>query len=90
MHNIHVLYYVAMQNKVTGEIVFYVKGADSVMTSIVQYSDWLEEEVESYNIQCIHYEYQMTIITLSTFLTLISRNTHTFTCVPSLSYITVW
>lgn len=50
MHNIHVLYYVAMQNKVTGEIVFYVKGADSVMTSIVQYSDWLEEEVESYNI----------------------------------------
>ena len=28
----------------SGEIVFYQKGADSVMTAIVQKSDWLEEE----------------------------------------------
>ena len=29
-------------------MVFYIKGADSVMTGIVQYSDWLEEEVLKY------------------------------------------
>ena len=29
----------------SGEVVFYMKGADAVMTGIVQYSDWLEEEV---------------------------------------------
>ena len=29
----------------TGEITFYMKGADTVMSSIVQYNDWLEEEV---------------------------------------------
>ena len=28
----------------TGEITFYMKGADTVMTRIVQYNDWLEEE----------------------------------------------
>ncbi|XP_066990964.2 probable phospholipid-transporting ATPase IIB isoform X4 [Anabrus simplex] len=28
----------------TGEIVFYLKGADVVMSGIVQYNDWLEEE----------------------------------------------
>lgn len=28
----------------TGEIVFYLKGADVIMTKIVQYADWLEEE----------------------------------------------
>ncbi|XP_012286007.1 probable phospholipid-transporting ATPase IIB [Orussus abietinus] len=28
----------------TGEITFYLKGADVVMASIVQYNDWLEEE----------------------------------------------
>ena len=28
-----------------GEITFYLKGADMVMQSIVQYNDWLEEEV---------------------------------------------
>ena len=31
----------------TGEIVFYMKGADIVMSSIVQYNDWLEEEVDN-------------------------------------------
>lgn len=29
----------------TGEILFYLKGADVVMSGIVQYTDWLEEEV---------------------------------------------
>lgn len=29
----------------TGEILFYLKGADVVMSAIVQYTDWLEEEV---------------------------------------------
>lgn len=29
----------------SGEITFYMKGADTVMSSIVQYNDWLEEEV---------------------------------------------
>lgn len=28
----------------TGEIVFYLKGADVVMSGIVQYTDWLDEE----------------------------------------------
>lgn len=28
----------------SGEIVFYMKGADTVMNRIVQYNDWLEEE----------------------------------------------
>jgi len=29
----------------TGQIIFYLKGADVVMKPIVQYNDWLEEEV---------------------------------------------
>lgn len=29
----------------TGEIYFYLKGADVVMSAIVQYTDWLDEEV---------------------------------------------
>ncbi|XP_018567558.1 probable phospholipid-transporting ATPase IIB isoform X1 [Anoplophora glabripennis] len=29
----------------TGEILFYLKGADVVMSAIVQYTDWLDEEV---------------------------------------------
>ena len=29
----------------SGEITFYMKGADTVMSTIVQYNDWLEEEV---------------------------------------------
>lgn len=28
----------------TGEITFYLKGADVVMSGIVQYNDWLNEE----------------------------------------------
>jgi magnesium-transporting ATPase (P-type) len=34
-----------LQEEHTGEIVFYLKGADVVMSGIVQYNDWLEEEV---------------------------------------------
>ena len=34
------------QEEATGEITFYMKGADAVMATIVQYSDWLEEEVQ--------------------------------------------
>ena len=36
----------------TGEITFFLKGADVVMQSIVQYNDWLEEEVR--NLFCVH------------------------------------
>lgn len=35
---------IIVQDTVTGEITFYLKGADMVMTSIVQYNDWLNEE----------------------------------------------
>ncbi|OAD71393.1 hypothetical protein PHYBLDRAFT_31637 [Phycomyces blakesleeanus NRRL 1555(-)] len=35
---------IVIRDKLTHEITFYEKGADSVMTSIVQYNDWLEEE----------------------------------------------
>lgn len=33
-----------LQEEKTGQLVFYLKGADVVMSSIVQYNDWLEEE----------------------------------------------
>ena len=42
---------VCVQHKRSGEITFYMKGADAVMTSIVHYSDWLDEEV--YTV-CVH------------------------------------
>lgn len=35
---------IVKENKEDGEIVFYLKGADLVMSKIVQYTDWLEEE----------------------------------------------
>lgn len=35
------------QDESTGEITFYMKGADVVMAGIVQYNDWLEEEVSA-------------------------------------------
>ena len=34
-----------LQEEESGEIIFYLKGADTVMQPIVQYNDWLEEEV---------------------------------------------
>jgi phospholipid-translocating ATPase len=36
---------IIIKDKQTNEIVFYLKGADTVMQSIVQYNDWLTEEV---------------------------------------------
>ena len=38
---------IILQDDNTGEYVFYMKGADVVMTNIVQYNDWLEEEVDN-------------------------------------------
>lgn len=35
---------IIVKDSQTGEITFYLKGADVVMTSIVQYNDWLNEE----------------------------------------------
>jgi phospholipid-translocating ATPase len=35
---------IIVQDTTTGEITFYLKGADMVMTTIVQYNDWLNEE----------------------------------------------
>lgn len=35
---------IIVQDTVNGEITFYLKGADVVMQSIVQYNDWLNEE----------------------------------------------
>uniref|UniRef100_A0A8C9JQE2 Phospholipid-transporting ATPase n=1 Tax=Panthera tigris altaica TaxID=74533 RepID=A0A8C9JQE2_PANTA len=38
---------VIVRDESTAEITFYMKGADVAMSSIVQYNDWLEEEVSS-------------------------------------------
>ena len=35
---------IIVKEESTGEITFYLKGADVVMSGIVQYNDWLEEE----------------------------------------------
>ncbi|CAI9715878.1 probable phospholipid-transporting ATPase IIB isoform X2 [Octopus vulgaris] len=35
---------IIVKEEQTGDITFYLKGADVVMTTIVQYNDWLEEE----------------------------------------------
>ncbi len=35
---------ILVRDERTGEITFYMKGADTVMSRIVQYNDWLEEE----------------------------------------------
>lgn len=35
---------IIVKEESTGEITFYLKGADVVMAGIVQYNDWLEEE----------------------------------------------
>lgn len=35
----------SFQDESTAEITFYMKGADVAMSTIVQYNDWLEEEV---------------------------------------------
>lgn len=33
-----------LQEEKSGDIIFYLKGADVVMSKIVQYTDWMEEE----------------------------------------------
>ena len=38
---------IIVKDEMSNEIVFYMKGADVVMSSIVQYNDWLEEEVDN-------------------------------------------
>ena len=35
---------IIVKEEETGEITFYMKGADVVMTTIVKFNDWLEEE----------------------------------------------
>ncbi|XP_036372247.1 probable phospholipid-transporting ATPase IIB isoform X2 [Megalops cyprinoides] len=35
---------IIVREEATGDITFYIKGADVAMASIVQYNDWLEEE----------------------------------------------
>ncbi|RZF36513.1 hypothetical protein LSTR_LSTR008848 [Laodelphax striatellus] len=35
---------IIVKDQQTGEIIFYLKGADVVMSTIVQYTDWLDEE----------------------------------------------
>ncbi|KAG1130842.1 hypothetical protein G6F42_003793 [Rhizopus arrhizus] len=38
---------IIVKNRQSGEITFYEKGADTVMTKIVQYNDWLSEECDN-------------------------------------------
>lgn len=38
---------IIVRDKNSNEIIFYLKGADTVMQSIVQYNDWLNEEVRA-------------------------------------------
>ncbi|CAG8503587.1 1121_t:CDS:10 [Cetraspora pellucida] len=38
---------IIVKDKTTGEIMFYQKGADVVMSKIVQYNDWLDEECDN-------------------------------------------
>jgi len=36
------------QDEESGEIAFYMKGADIVMHNVVQYNDWMDEEVRRF------------------------------------------
>lgn len=38
---------IIVKNDATGEITFFLKGADVVMNNIVQYNDWLAEKCDS-------------------------------------------
>ena len=38
---------IILRDQSTGQIVFYMKGADTVMAPIVEYNDWLSEEVDN-------------------------------------------
>ena len=44
--SVHV-YVKLLQEETSGEITLYMKGADVVMQTIVQYNDWLDEEVRN-------------------------------------------
>lgn len=44
---------IILQDCDTGEITFYMKGADTIMQTIVKYNDWLEEEVIVLSFYCI-------------------------------------
>lgn len=41
------LIFLHYQDEETNEIIFYMKGADIVMQTHVNYNDWLEEEVST-------------------------------------------
>lgn len=45
MCDLYLGFFFDLQDLQTGEIIFYLKGADVVMSAIVQYTDWLDEEV---------------------------------------------
>ncbi|XP_072142121.1 probable phospholipid-transporting ATPase IIB isoform X2 [Dermacentor andersoni] len=38
---------IVVKDEGTGEIIFFMKGADAVMSGIVQYNDWLDEECDN-------------------------------------------
>lgn len=38
---------IIVRERSSGEITFYLKGADTVMASIIQYSDWLQEQCDN-------------------------------------------
>ena len=46
--SVHV-YVKLLQEETSGEITLYMKGADVVMQTIVQYNDWLDEEVRKHS-----------------------------------------
>lgn len=38
---------IIVRNTSTNEITFYMKGADVIMSNIVRYNDWMDEEVRA-------------------------------------------
>jgi phospholipid-translocating ATPase len=42
---------IIIRDKQTGDITFYMKGADTVMAKIVQYNDWFGVLIQSINIR---------------------------------------
>lgn len=45
---------IIVRNTSTNEITFYMKGADVIMTNIVRYNDWLDEEVTVSIVKLLH------------------------------------
>ena len=54
---LNVFYIGLTQDEDTGEIMFYMKGADMVMQTIVQYNDWLDEEVSAASTLLVGFAY---------------------------------